>query len=261
MSASIHPTAIVDSDAQLGAGVSVGPYAIIESGVIIGDDCTVGPFCRFSGPTTVGTRNKFESHCSIGAPPQDLKYDGEPTRLEIGDNNVFREFVTFHRGTPGGGGITRVGSHSLYMAYVHVAHDCQVGSNLVFANGATLAGHVDVEDHATVGAFSAVHQFCRIGFHAFIGGYTAATKDCLPYMRTVGARPAKCYGPNSIGLERKGFSEDQRQAIKKFWRYLYSPKYSTAEAIEKARAEYPDQEDVQRLIRFIESSSRGFISH
>jgi UDP-N-acetylglucosamine acyltransferase len=261
MASEIHPTAIVDPGAELGQGTTVGAYAIVEAGVTVGPDCVIGPFCRFSGPTTVGARNRFESHCSIGAPPQDLKYAGEPTRLEIGDDNVFREFVTFHRGTPGGGGVTRVGSHSLYMAYAHVAHDCQVGSHIIFANGATLAGHVDVEDYATVGAFSAIHQFSRVGFHAFVGGYTAATKDCLPYMRTVGARPAKCYGPNSIGLERKGFSEERRAAIKKFWRYLYSPKYTTAEAIDTARAEYPDQEDVRRLIEFIESSKRGFISH
>jgi len=255
----IHPTALVDSGAELAGGVNVGPYAVIESGVVVGEGCTVGPFCRLSGPTTIGSRNRFESHCSIGAPPQDLKYAGEPTRLEIGDDNVIREFVTFHRGTPGGGAVTRIGSHSLYMAYAHVAHDCRVGSHVIFANGATLAGHVDVEEFATVGAFSAIHQFCRVGFHAFIGGYSAVTKDALPYMRTVGARPTKCYGPNSIGLERKGFSEDRRRAIKIFWRYLYSPKYTTAEAVEKARAEFPDQEDVHRLIRFIESSERGVV--
>ena len=259
MSTDIHPTALIDPCAELAGGVNIGPYAIVEAGVRVGEGCSIGPFCRLSGSTTIGRGNLFESHCSIGAPPQDLKYDGEPTRLEIGDNNVFREFVTFHRGTAGGGGITRVGSHSLFMAYAHVAHDCQVGSHVVFANGATLAGHVEVEDHSTVGAYSAIHQFCRVGFHAFVGGYTAAPKDCLPFMLTVGARPAKCYGPNSIGLERKGFSEDQRRAIKQFWKYLYSPKYTTAEAIEKARGEFPGQEDVERLIRFIETSKRGVI--
>ncbi len=259
MAIEIHETAIVDSDAVLGDGVVVGAYTVIEAGVVVGADCHIGPFCRLTGLTTIGTANHFESHCSIGAPPQDLKYSGEPTRLEIGDHNVFREFVTFHRGTPGGGGVTRVGSHSLFMAYVHVAHDCQVGSHTIFANAATLAGHVDVEDHVTVGAFTAVQQFSRIGTHAFIGGYTAADRDCLPFMKTVGGRPAKCYGPNTIGLERKGISEGSRRALKQLWRYLYSPKYSTSEALDMAREEFPDVDEVREVIRFIETSKRGVI--
>ncbi len=259
MATEIHETAIVDTDVELGDGVVVGAYAVIEAGVAVGADCRIGPFCRLTGLTTIGAGNSFESHCSIGAPPQDLKYAGEPTRLEIGDENVFREFVTFHRGTPGGGGVTRVGNHSLFMAYVHVAHDCQIGSHTIFANAATLAGHVDVEDYTTIGAFTAVQQFSRIGTHAFIGGYTAADRDCLPYMRTVGGRPAKCYGPNTIGLERKGVSEESRKALKQLWRYLYSPKYSTAEALDKAREEFPGVDEVQGVIRFIETSKRGVI--
>ncbi len=259
MATEIHETAIIDPAAELADGVVVGAYTVIEEGVKVGANTRVGPFCRLTGLTTIGQGNTFESHCSIGAPPQDLKYAGEPTRLEIGDHNFFREFVTFHRGTPGGGGVTTVGSHNLFMAYVHVAHDCHVGSHTIFANAATLAGHVEVEDHATVGAFTAIQQFLRVGNHAFLGGFTAANKDCLPYMKTVGGRPAKCYGPNTIGLERKGFSEKSRRGLKQLWRYLYSSKYSTAQALDKAREELGDVDEVQRVIRFIEEAQRGVI--
>ncbi len=255
----IHPTAIVDPSAKLGEGVVLGPYTIVEADVEIGDGTVAGPFCRFSGPTVIGPGNRFESHCSVGAPPQDLKYDGEPTRLEIGAGNVFREFVTLHRGTPGGGGLTQIGDKDLFMAYAHVAHDCTVGSNTIFANGATLAGHVEVGDHAIIGAFSAVHQFCRVGDHAFLGGYTVATKDCLPYMRTVGARPARCFGPNTLGLERKGFSAERRAALKKAWRYLHSPTLTTSEALARIEEELGEQEDVRYLLEFIRSSERGVI--
>ncbi len=259
MSARIHPTAIVDPGATLGDGVVVGPYAVIEAGVELGDGCHVGPFCRLSGPTVIGPRNRFESHCSVGAPPQDLKYGGEPTRLEIGEGNVFREFVTLHRGTPGGGGVTRIGSHGLFMAYAHVAHDCRVGDHVIFANAATLAGHVEVADHATIGAFSAVHQFCRVGPYAFLGGFTVATKDCLPFMRTVGSRPARCFGPNTIGLERKGFDEERRRALRRAWRYLHDRKLATSEALGRIAAELGDQPDVRLLLEFIAASERGVI--
>ena len=233
MATNIHPTAIVDPKAEIGDGVEIGPYAIIDGAVEIGRDCIVGPYTRITGSTTIGARNTFVSHGSIGAPPQDLKYAGEPTRLEIGDGNTFREFVTIHRGTPGGGGITRIGASSLFMAYVHVAHDCRVGSNTIFANVATLAGHVEVEDFATIGAMSAVHQFCRVGQHAFLGGFTTATQDCLPYMNTTGSRPVKCYGPNTIGLKRKGFSDESRSALKRLWRYLHSSKMTTSQALDR----------------------------
>ncbi|MFV2071890.1 MAG: acyl-ACP--UDP-N-acetylglucosamine O-acyltransferase [Thermoanaerobaculales bacterium] len=255
----IHPSAIVDAGAELADGVVIGPYVVIEAEVEIGRECRIGPFCRIAGPTTIGARNRFESHCSVGAPPQDLKYAGEATRLEIGDGNVFREFVTLHRGTPEGGGVTRIGGDNLFMAYAHVAHDCQVGSEAIFANSATLAGHVEIGDGCTMGAFSAVHQFCRVGEHAFLGGFTVATKDCLPFMRTVGSRPAKCYGPNTIGLERKGFSADRRSALKSLWRQLRSPKLTTSEAIKRAREELGGQEDVEFVLEFIASSSRGVI--
>jgi UDP-N-acetylglucosamine acyltransferase len=259
MGKKIHTTALVDAKAELADGVEVGPYAVIEAGVVIGEGTYVGPFCRLAGPTTIGAGNRFESHCAIGGPPQDLKYNGEPTRLEIGDRNTFREFVTFNRGTPGGGGVTTVASDGLFMAYTHVAHDCHVGSRVIFDNCATLAGHVDVGNDVTVGAFSAVHQFSRIGDYAFLGGFTTATKDCLPFMRTVGARPAKCYGPNTIGLERKGFSEERREALKKLWRVLRSPKLTTTQAVEKARAELAGQPDVDAVLAFIDGTRRGVI--
>jgi UDP-N-acetylglucosamine acyltransferase len=259
MSTTVHPTAIVDPNAELADGVVVDAYAIVDGQVELGRDCHVGPHCRITGWTTIGARNHFESHCSIGAPPQDLKYAGEKTRLEIGDGNTFREFVTIHRGTPGGGGITRIGHSSLFMAYVHVAHDCQVGSQTIFANAATLAGHVEVDDHATVGALSAIHQFCRVGRYAFLGGFTGANKDCLPFMNTTGNRPARCYGPNTIGLERKGFSDDSRRALRQLWRLIGSKKIPAADALARARAELAGQPEVDVVLEFMESSERGVV--
>ncbi len=259
MTTTIHPTAIVDPKAELAEGVIVEPYAIIDGNVEMGRDCVVGPHCRITGWTTVGARNHFESHCSIGAPPQDLKYAGEKTLLEIGGGNTFREFVTIHRGTPGGGGVTRIGNDCLFMAYVHIAHDCMVGSKTIFANAATLAGHVEVHDQATIGAFSAIHQFTRIGQYAFLGGFTAASKDCLPYMNTTGNRPPKCYGPNTIGLERKGFSDESRKALKQLWRILRSSKMNTTEALAKAKVELAGQPEVDIVLEFIAGSERGVI--
>ena len=259
MSARIHPTAIIDPTAELADGVVVGPYTVIEAGVRIGADCEVGPFSRLGQGTSVGERNRFESHCSIGAPPQDLKYAGEATTLEIGHDNWFREFVTVHRGTPGGGGVTRIGDQGLFMAYSHVAHDCQVGSQTIFANSATLAGHVEVGDFATVGALSAVHQFTRIGQYAFLGAFTGANKDCLPYMSTVGNRPSKCYGPNTIGLERKGFSLERRKALRQLWKILSDSKLNTSQALVRIREELGGQEDVDIVLDFIESSGRGVV--
>jgi UDP-N-acetylglucosamine acyltransferase len=257
MATQIHSTAIVDPKAVVGDGVVIGAYAVVEADVQVGEDCWIGPHCRLGGPTSIGSGNRFEGHCSVGTPPQDLKYKGEPTRLEIGCGNTFREFVTVNRGTVGGGGVTRIGDDSLFMAYSHIAHDCQVGSRLVFDNCGTLAGHVEVADDAVIGAFSAVHQFCRVGPHAFIGGFTVVLRDALPYMRTVGGRPAKCYGPNTIGLERKGFDADRIKALKAFWRFLRSPKLNTSQALEKVREELAGQQDVDLLMEFIDSSERG----
>jgi len=255
----IHPTAVVDPRARLADDVEVGPNSVLEGEVEVAARCVVGPLCRLEGPLRVAEENRFVSHCSIGAPPQDLTYRGESTRLEIGPGNLFREFVTVHRGTAKGGGVTRVGRNGLFMAYVHIAHDCQVGDGVIFANCGTLAGHVVVGDYATVGALSAVHQFCRVGEFAYIGGGTIATKDCLPFMKTVGSRPARCYGPNTIGLQRKGFSPERLEAIKRAWRLLHSPKLTTTEAVARIREELAGLADAERLIDFIASSPRGVI--
>ena len=186
--AQIHPTAIISSDAVIEATFNVGAFAMVGSGVTIGADTTVGPYTRIEGPASIGERNTFYGHASIGGHQQDLKYRGERTELRIGSDNVFREFATVNRGTSGGGGVTSIEQNNFFMAYAHVAHDCHVASHTVFANCATLAGHVEVGDHATIGAFSAVHQFTRVGDHAFIGGFTVVTQDALPYVKTGGAR-------------------------------------------------------------------------
>ncbi len=255
----VHPTAIIDPKAEVAADAEVGPFVVIGADVVIGPGCRVGPFCHFTGPTVVGASNTFVSHCSVGAPPQDLSYRGEPTRLEIGPGNTFREYVNLDRGSVKGGGVTRIGGYGLFMVGSHVAHDCQVGSHVIFANHATLAGHVEVGDFANIGAYSAVHQFCRVGEHAFLGGFTVATKDCLPYMKTVGGRPARCFGPNSLGLERKGFSRDAREALKQAWRFLHNPKLTTSEALARIEAELAGQAEIDRLLAFIRRSQRGVI--
>lgn len=255
----VHGTAVVDPRARLADGVEIGAFVVIDGEVELGQGCVVGPFCRLEGPITVGAGNRFVSHCSIGAPPQDLKFQGDPTRIEIGADNLFREFVTVHRGTPGGGGVTRLGSHGLFMVGTHIAHDCQVGDHVIFANNGTLAGHVHVGDWATIGALTAIHQFCFVGEYAFLGGGTIATKDCLPFMKTVGSRPARCFGPNSIGLERRGFSAERREAIKQAWRHLYSPKLTTTEAVARIEAELGGEPDAMRVAEFVKASHRGVI--
>jgi UDP-N-acetylglucosamine acyltransferase len=259
VSTRVHSTAVVDPRARLADGVEIGPYVVIDGDVEIAPGCLVGPFCHFEGPLKVGEGNRFVSHCSIGAPPQDRSYRGEPTRLEVGPGNLFREFVTLHRGSPKGHGVTRVGGWGLYMVGAHVAHDCEVGDHVEFSQLGTLGGHVRVGSHATIGAFSAVHQFCSVGEYAFIGGGTMATKDCLPYMKVVGSRPARCYGPNTVGLERKGFSLEAREALKKAWRFLHSSKLTTSEATERIAAELGGVPEVARLLEFIGASQRGVI--
>jgi UDP-N-acetylglucosamine acyltransferase len=210
------------------------------------------------GETSIGADNHFFPFASIGLVPQDLKYRGEASRLVIGDRNTFREFVTVHLGTSGGGWETRVGSDNLVMAYAHVAHDCIVGNHTILANGATLAGHVTVGDYATVGAFSGVHQFCRVGVHAFLGGYTVATKDVLPYSKTVGNR-ACIYGINGLGLNRRGFSRESVAAIRHAYRILLQSRLNTTEALRRLEAEGPDTPEVRELVAFIRASKRGAI--
>ncbi len=255
----IHPTAIVSDDAQLAVDVEVGAYALIGPLVTIGAGTVVGPHTRIEGPTTIGERNQFYGHASIGGPPQDLKYHGERTELKIGNDNTFREFVTINRGTVGGGGLTTIDHHNFFMAYAHVAHDCHVGSHTVFANSATLAGHVEVGDYATIGAFSAVHQFCRVGEHAFIGGGTMCTQDVLPYAKTVSPRDNQSFGINTIGLERKGVSKESIEALQRAYRILVRSHMKLDEALPKIEAELGSHREVRYLLDFVRASKRGFI--
>ncbi|HVR44866.1 MAG TPA: acyl-ACP--UDP-N-acetylglucosamine O-acyltransferase [Thermoanaerobaculia bacterium] len=257
--ARIDPTAVVSSEAALASDVTVGPFSIVGPSVTIGAGTTIGPHVRIEGPTRIGERNRFTGQSSIGSDAQDVKFHGERAELSIGNDNVFREFVTINRGTAGGGGLTSIGSDNFFMAYSHVAHDCRVGSHTIFANAATLAGHVDVGDYATVGAFSAVHQFCRVGEHAFLGGFTVATQDVLPYVKTVGNRPAKAYGINTIGLERKGFPRETIDALQKAYRLLVRSKLRLVDAADRIERELSHIPEARELAAFARSSKRGFV--
>jgi UDP-N-acetylglucosamine acyltransferase len=251
----IDATAIVYPGARIGAGTTIGPHAVIGAHVTIGRDCRVGASSVVDGWTQIGDGNVIFPFASIGLTPQDLKFKGERTQLVIGDRNVFREFVTIHRGTAGGGGVTSIGDRNVFMAYVHIAHDCHVGNDTIFGNMATLGGHVHVEDFASVSAGSGVHQFCRVGSHAFIGGYSVVTKDALPYAKTVGNR-ARIYGLNTIGLVRRGFSQDTIAKLRRAFRYLVHSNTSRAIAqIERDPAlQCPE---VHYVVEFIRTSSRG----
>jgi UDP-N-acetylglucosamine acyltransferase len=256
----IHASAIVHPSAQLGRGTTIGAHAVIGARVRIGANCRIGASVVVDGRTELGDDCEVYPFASIGQTPQDLKFHGEDTRLTIGRRNIFREFVTVHRGTAGGGGVTRIGDRNVFMAYVHVAHDCHVGDDTIFGNMATLGGHVTVEDHVNISAGSGVHQFCRVGRHAFIGGYSVVTKDALPFARTVGSRPARIYGANTIGLMRRGFTADVVSKLKRSFRYLLHSKLNTTRALEQIEQ---DQSlacpDVQYLIDFIRTSQRGVI--
>jgi UDP-N-acetylglucosamine acyltransferase len=257
--AEIDSTAIVSANALLAPDVVVGAYAVIGPNVTIGSGCVVGPFTRIEGPTAIGERNNFYGHASIGGPPQDLKYKGEHTELAIGNDNVFREFVTINRGTTGGGGKTSIGNENFFMAYSHVAHDCHVGSHTIFANNATLAGHVEIADYATIGAFSAVHQFCRVGEHAFVGGGSMITQDVMPYAKTVASRDNRSYGINTIGLERKGFSKETVEALQRAYRILIRSKLRTEDALQKIEEELGLFPEARYLVEFVRESTRGII--
>ncbi len=255
----IDPRAIVAPHARLGRDVCIGAYAVVGDHVELGDACVLFPHAVVMGPARLGRANVFHAFCAVGGDPQDMKYGGEPTELVAGDANVFREFATVNRGTKQGGGVTRLGSHNLFMSYAHVAHDCQVGSYTVFANGATLAGHVTVEDYATVGAFSPVHQYCRIGRHSYVGASTVITQDVPPFSKVVTRRETRCYGVNAIGLERRGFDAERIRAIEQAYRLLLRSKLNTTQAIEQMRAALNGSADVEELIRFIETAERGLI--
>jgi UDP-N-acetylglucosamine acyltransferase len=256
--ADVHPTAVIHPGAVIAEGAVIGPYAVIGPRVTIGPHCRIGASVVIDGWTDVGAHTEIFPFASIGLAPQDLKFRGEPTRLTIGSHNVFREFVTIHRGTAGGGGVTSIGSHNLFMAYSHVAHDCHVGDACIFGNAATLGGHVTVEDYVTISAFSGVHQFCRLGKFAFIGGYTVVTRNALPYAKTVGNR-ARIYGLNSIGLERRGFSRELIGKLRRSYRHLIQ--HNTSRALELIEGDPAlAAPEVAYLVEFIRNAgSRGVI--
>ena len=256
---SIHPSAIVDPAARLHPSCKVGPFCAIGAGVEMGEGCELISHVVMGGPTRIGARNHFYPFSSIGLAPQDLSYAGEPTRLEIGDDNTIREFVTINRGTVKGGGLTKVGSQGLIMAYTHIAHDCRIGDHVILANAATLGGHVIVEDWAQVGALCPVHHFVRIGTHAFVGGGTTVTQDVLPFSKTSAERGTHAYGMNSVGLQRRGFSKERIARIHHAYKVLLASKLNTSQALEKLKSEGDLGEDVALLIQFIEVSERGVI--
>ena len=256
----IDPTAVVHAGARIGAGTAIGPHCVIGPDVEIGQRCTVGASAVIDGWTTIGDDCHIYPMASVGLAPQDLKYRGERTRLTLGRRNTVREFATLNRGTVGGGGETRIGDDNLLMAYVHVAHDCRVGNHTIFGPHATLGGHVTVSDHANISAGSAVHQFCRVGVHAFVGGYSVVTKDALPYARTVGSRPARVFGVNSIGLARRGFSAETIAQLKRAYRYLVQSKLNTTRALLRIDEDTSlSSPEVRELVSFIRSSKRGVI--
>lgn len=255
----IHPQAIVAKRARLAPGVRVGAFAVVGEEVELGEGCVLHSHAVVGGPAKYGRNNVFHSFCSIGGDPQDYTYQGERTELAVGDGNIFREYVTVNRGTKKGGGVTRVGDKNFFLAYSHVGHDDQIGSNTLFVNGATLAGHVAVEDFATIGSFSVVHQFCRVGRYAYVGACTVIVQDVPPFSRVVTERETKSFGVNTIGLERKGFSKERVQALSRAFRLLSRSKMNTTQALEEIKAKHADSADVQELIRFIETAERGIV--
>lgn len=254
----VHPTAIIDPSVRLGAGVTVGAYSIIGADVEIGDNTWIGPHVVIQGPTKIGCDNRIYQFASLGEAPQDKKYAGEPTRLEIGDRNLIREFVTMSRGTPTGGGLTRVGSDGLYMAYVHVAHDCVVGDKVIFSNNASLAGHVHVEDWVILSGFTLVHQFCSIGAHAFTGMGSAIAKDVPPYLMASG-NPAEPHGINKEGLKRRGFSQEQIRNLRTAYKVLYRSGLSFEEAKAELGKMAETLPEIQLFAGFMENVKRSII--
>jgi UDP-N-acetylglucosamine acyltransferase len=254
----IHSTAVVSPSAQIGSGCQIGPFAIIGDQVTLGKGVRIDGHCVIEGKTRIGDESHIFPFVSIGLPPQDLKFAGESTETEIGSRTRIREFVTIHRGTAGGGGITRIGDDCFIMAQAHVAHDCQIGNQVIMANAATLAGHVMVADGANIGAYSGVHQFCRVGREAYIGGYSVVVKDALPFALTVGNH-ASCYGLNKVGVRRRGYSREAIAALHHAFHLLLSSKLNTTQAIERIRREINNSDEVDELVRFVESSERGVV--
>ena len=255
----IHPTAVIDSSARVDSTCSIGPYCVLGEDVELGEHCELMSHVVIHGPAKIGAHNRFFPFCAVGGEPQDLSFKGEKTRLEIGSHNVVREYVTINRGTSKGGGLTRIGSHTMLMAYAHVGHDSVIGDHAMLVNAATLAGHVTVEEWAVVGALCAVHQFTRIGAHSYIGGGTIITKDVLPFSKCVAPRETRTYGVNAVGLERRGFSKERIQKIHHAFRVLLNSRLNTTQALERLKQEGDPSEDVALLLKFIEDSERGVI--
>ncbi len=255
----IHPSASIADSARLAAGITVGAFAVIGEEVELGEDCVVHAHAVVSGPSRFGAANVFHSFCVIGGEPQDYTFAGERTELIAGDKNIFREYVTVSRGTKKGGGITRIGDENFFLAYSHIGHDCQIGSNNLFVNAATLAGHVTIEDFTTIGALSPVHQFCRVGRHAYVGASTVITQDVPPFSRIVTERETKTFGANAIGLERRGFSAERVRTLQRAFRTLLRSKLNTTQALEALRVDFADSDDVRELVKFIEAAERGIV--
>lgn len=258
MSVFIHPTALVSPQAKIGAGSYIGAFCIVGDEVVLGEKVRLDSHVVVDGKTSIGHETHVFPFVSIGLAPQDLKYKGEATAVEIGQRNQIREFVTIHRGTSGGGGLTKIGDDNLLMAQAHVAHDCQLGNQIIMGNAATLAGHVEIADKANIGAYSGVHQFCRIGREAFIGGYSVVVKDALPFAISQGNH-AKCYGLNHLGMKRRGYPKETVSKLHRAFHLLLSSKLNTTQAVERIKAEIKDCAEVDYLIEFIESSKRGVV--
>lgn len=255
----IHPTAIVDPQAKIAPTAEIGPYCIIGADVEIGERTKLKGHLFVEGPTSIGDDNLFYPYSTVGVAPQDLKYHGERSSTHIGHRNIIREFVTIHRGTEGGGMLTRIGDDNLLSAYAHVAHDVHVGSHCILSHGATCGGHVVIEDWAVVGAFTGLHQFCKVGRHSIIGGYSVITQDVMPFSNTTTPREAKSYGANKIGLERRGFPADVVDSLNKALRLLTRSNLNTTQAIERIREEVAPCAEVKELIAFIQASERGVV--
>jgi UDP-N-acetylglucosamine acyltransferase len=258
MTTIVHPTASVSPDAELAAGVEVGAYAVIGPGVSIGTGTSVGPHAVVQGPARIGAHNRIFQFASVGSAPQDKKYKGEPTRLEIGDRNIIRECVTLNRGTTKDEGVTTIGDDNLFMAYAHVAHDCRVGSQCVLANNATLGGHVHLGDWVIMGGLSAIHQFCKVGAHAFVANNAAVTRDVPPYVMAVG-QPAAAHSVNSEGLKRRGFTPEQIRNIRNAFRVLYRSGLKLADAAEQIGALAAEQPELQAIVDFLPRSTRSIV--
>jgi UDP-N-acetylglucosamine acyltransferase len=255
----IHQTAIVDPHTRISASAEIGPYCIIGADVEIGPRTRLMAHVCVEGVTQIGEDNLFYPYSTVGMASQDLKYKGERAETRIGSRNKIREFVSIHRGTAGGGLMTEIGDDNLVMAYAHVAHDVRIGNHTQLGNAVTFAGHVSVEDWAVIEAFSGVHQFCRIGKHAFVGGYSVVTKDVLPYSMTVSPRESKVFGENKVGLERRGFTRESIESLHKAFRLLTKSGLNTTQAVERIRAEVPECQEVCDLLAFMERSERGFV--